>query len=118
MTDLTVTTPYRKAGGRVIVRSATDPSVFLLPFTFVPAASYTTNGNTIATADMPTGYTTMISPYAINCEGGYVWKINVSGKLLLAYVGESSGVGTQADSTANLQTSAGSSAITIFFLCC
>ena len=115
MADLTVTKPYR-LGGRSIVRATTGVNVTLMPFTFVPASSYTTDGDTIATADMPGGYTTLLSPWAINCEGGYKWKLDVTNKKLLAYIGESSGVSVQADSTANLQTATGSSAVTLWFL--
>jgi hypothetical protein len=115
MADLTVTKPYA-IGGRSIVRANTTFNLRVVPFTFVPATSYTTNGDTIATADMPIGSASLVSEWAINCVGGYVWRLDVANKKLLAYVGESSGVGAQADSTANLQTSSGTAAITLFFL--
>lgn len=113
MTDLTVTKPHQTSG-RSIVR-AKAANLAIVPFTFVPAASYTTDGDTIATADMPN--VTLRSEWAINPVGGYAWRLDVTNKKMMAYVGESSGTGTQADSTANLQTSAGTAAITLWFLC-
>lgn len=114
MADLTVTTPYR-VGGRSIVR-ANAGNIALMPFTFVPAASYTTGGDTIATADMPGTYVTLLDAWSISHTGGYAWKLDVANKKLLAFVGESSGVAVEADSTANLQTSTGTAAVTIWFL--
>ncbi len=114
MADLTVTTPYR-TGGTSIMR-ANAANIRVMPFTFVPASSYTTDGDTIATTDMPSTYTTLLDPWSISNVGGYCWKLDVTNKKLLAYIGESSGVGAQADSTANLQTSCGTAAITIWFL--
>ena len=115
MADLTVTTPYAK-GGASIVRARFNDNLRLVPFTFVPASSYTTNGDTIATADMPNVGSGLVSPWAIG-GGPYGLKLDVTNKKLLAYGSDASGAtAVQIASTTNLQTVLGTAAITVFFL--
>lgn len=118
MATLVCSKPYTQ-GGASEVRSYFIGNLRLLPFSFVPSASYTTGGDTIAAADLPgtpAQYKDLISPFAINCTP-YIWKLDVGNSKLLAYGGgASTGLIAEVASTTNLTTLAGSAAITIFFL--
>lgn len=115
MADLVVTTPY-KLGGASEVRAYFNDNLRLLPFTFVPVAAYDTSGNAIATADLPSGYKDLVSPWAIGAPGGYGFKLDVANSTLLAYAGNGTATSVQLAANTNLQTVLGTAAITIFFL--
>ena len=114
MADLVVTTPY-KLGGASEVRAYFNDNLRLLPFTFVCASSYTTDGDTIATADMPGGYKDLITPWAIGA-GPYGFKLDVANKKLMVFSAAGTTTAVQVASTTNIQTVMGTAAITVFFL--
>jgi hypothetical protein len=65
---------------------------------------------------MPSGYTTLISPWALG-GGPYGFKLDVSAKTLLVYSGAGTTTAVQVASTTNIQTVMGTAAITIWFMC-
>lgn len=111
-TTLTVTTPY-KMGGASEVRAYFNDNLRLLPFTFVPVATYDAGGNVIAAADLPSGYKDLVTPWAI-AGGPYGFYLDVANSKLKVYA--ANGGATGVEFVGNLQTVLGTAAITIFFL--
>jgi hypothetical protein len=115
MADVTVSKPYG-ISGRAIFRARADGNFFLQPWSFVPVTSYTTGGDTIATADMPGGYKDLITPWAVAGAGPYGMKLDVANKKIMVYISAAAGA-VEVNSTTNIQTAMGTTAITLWFLC-
>ena len=115
MATLVVTTPYAKGGGS-IVRANFNDNLKLVPFTFVPSASYTTSGDTIPTGSGPAGYKDLLNGgFSVFSSGPYAFQYDAANSKLLCWGTTTGGVAAQTTAGTNLTTALGSSAVTIFF---